>query len=240
MSEWHKNFFNNFYYELFMKRTANEIATEVDVIENLLGNRNISNILDVCCGVGDIANELAKRKNIDVWGIEYSSDYVENNMIKNILQGDARIKQTDLTFSLVLNWFSSFSYFNKEDNYKILKNCFDYCNDIFILETANCANIINNFYGKIEYNKIFNEKNYNIERISNINLNDNTLEQDWFISNGDTLSVHNTKSYIYFPKDIKDILEDIGFSKVELFGFDHQIISNLNLTSKRLLIKATK
>jgi SAM-dependent methyltransferase len=239
INDWHKSFFNALYWELFMKRSPEQIAQEVNVIEQLVKKNKISSILDVCCGVGEIAAELGNRKGIDSWGIEYSEDYVKSNYLKNIIQGDARVMQTHKTFSLVLNWFSSFTYFNKEDNYKILQNCYNYCDGVFIIETSNALNIINKFSDKIAYEKEFNGINYKVERISNINLEDNTLEQDWIINDGKNTTVHNTRSYLYLPKDIKDSLLDIGFSKVEMFGLEDGQIKDLKFNTKRLLIKAT-
>jgi hypothetical protein len=238
--DWHKDFFTNFYYELFMKRSAQKIAEEVNIIDELIGNKNILNIMDVCCGVGDISAEISKRRNIEAWGIEYSNDYVECNQLKNIIQGDARIKQTNQKFSLVLNWFSSFSYFNKEENYQILNNCYEYSNDLFVLETANSACTLKNFIPLMSYTKELNGETYQVERISNINLLDNTLEQDWIINNNNFKKIHNTKSYLYFPKDIKDTLLKIGFSKVDMFGLKDGKISELTIDSPRLLIKAQK
>lgn len=37
--DWHKDFFTNFYYELFMKRSAQKIAEEVNIIDELIGNK---------------------------------------------------------------------------------------------------------------------------------------------------------------------------------------------------------
>lgn len=236
---WHKEFFTSFYWELFMKRSPEQISQECSIIADLIKDIPISSILDVCCGVGDVAFELAKRKQVEASGIEYSEDYVKINFLKNIIQGDARIMQTDKRFSLVLNWFSSFSYFNKADNYKILKNCYNYCDGVFVLETANALNIINKFSDKITYEKYFNATKYKIDRISNINLEDNTLEQDWIIDDGKSQFIHNTRSYLYFPKDIKDTLLNIGFSKVEMFGLDNTEIVDLKFDTRRLLIKAT-
>lgn len=108
------------------------------------------------------------------------------------------------------------------------------------METANSACTLKNFIPLINYNKELNGETYQVERISNINLLDNTLEQDWIITNNKFKKVHNTKSYLYFPKDIKNTLLTIGFSKVDMFGLKDGKISDLTIDSPRLLIKAQK
>lgn len=48
--DWHKDFFTNFYYELFLKRSSQKIAEEVNIIDELIGDKKTFNLMDVCCG----------------------------------------------------------------------------------------------------------------------------------------------------------------------------------------------
>lgn len=237
---WHTSFFSNLYAELFLNRTQEEIYQHIQLIESLVDMKKMKTIMDVCCGLGDICHTLASKHNLQDFGIEYSPEYVKKNKIKNIIEGDARKLQTKDKFSLVLNWYSSFSYFDKCDNYKILKNCFTYTEDTFLLETANIAHLINNFKSHIQYTKKAGGKIYLVDRLSRLNLSENTIEQDFIFFDGVMKDVNNTRSYIYFPKDICDDLYDIGFRKVEMFGVKNASICDLDMECPRLIIKATK
>ncbi len=240
MNEWHKKFFNELYLNLFMKRTQDMIDKEVSLITSLFPMEEIQSIMDVCCGIGDLTNEISNRYRIRACGIEYSEDYIKNKVLKNIIHGDARENQTEEKFDLVLNWWSSFSYFNTTDNYKILENCYKYTNKYFILETANVFNIVRFFEPNIQYSKQFNNEVYQIDRISNINLVENKLEQKFVFHHNGITSEYDTESYLYTPKDMQEMLYNIGFKKVQILGKKENELMHLSLNAPRILIKAEK
>lgn len=237
---WHKSFFNYLYYELFMQRSKQQVDDNIRLIETVVDVSSFKSVMDVCCGIGDICASLADKHHMESYGIEYSADYVKHNRIKNIIHGDARELQTNNKFCLVINWWSSFSYFNHQDNLKILKNCYQYTNDVFLLETYNSTYTINQFNPHIQYDKTINGKRYLIDRISKINLHENILEQDFIIFDGILKNNNKTFTYLYMPKDIVYMLYQIGFKSVELFGIKDYQLCPLTMEAPRVLIKAKK
>lgn len=236
---WNEAFFNKLYWHLFMKRTPEEVAVEVAIIKKLL-DKKVSTLLDVCCGVGDIAASLETELGAVATGIEFSPDYVNESYIKNMIAGDACILQTDKTFPLVLNWFSSFVYFAPEKNKTLLTNCYNYCEDIFLLESYNPYAVISGFKDEFHYVKEHEGQHYQIERKCHIDVDERMLYQEWvFMSEGQEKS-YNTRSYLYFPDELKSLLHKIGFSKVEVMGRDQDKITELGIQTPRLIIKAQK
>lgn len=237
---WNEAFFNKLYWHLFMKRTPEEVAVEVNLIKELLVDKKVSSLLDVCCGVGDIAAGLEKELGSVATGIEFSPDYIQESYLKNMIAGDACIMQTDKTFPLVLNWFSSFAYFAPEKNKTLLTNCYNYCEDTFLLESYNPYAVIFGFKDRFKYVKEHEGKVYNIDRKCNIAMDERMLYQEWMFMSEGKKNSYNTRSYLYFPDELKSLLQDIGFSKVEIMGRDKDKITPLSIHTPRMIIRAQK
>ena len=109
-------------------------------------------IFEQCCGNGDILN-IFEKQGAKVFGVDISEKSIYYGKKKypklenNLFFGDAR----DCYFldcDIVLNYYSSFGYFPKDEEnvriiekaYKSLKN-----NGIFLLETLDLEYIKNNF-----------------------------------------------------------------------------------------------
>jgi len=217
-----------------------------------------SSVFDVCCGVGDVAASLGRRLSIPAFGLDNSDYYIQNNHLEKVIKADARVQlknkeekntaQGDQSampekHTLVLNWFSSFSYFSPEDNLKILKNCYHLCSDTFILETGNAHHILNNFKPLMVYEKSHELVDYVVERHSRIDTATGYLHQDWLFKEKNnmhlTLRSHDTKSKLYDPSELVEMLHHIGFKTVDLLGLgrDHQVCA-FSLDSPRLIIRA--
>lgn len=239
-NNWSLSFFNNLYLELFMKRNKEEILKEVKLIKSLLSEKRLNSLLDVCCGIGDLSSELSRDLQISATGIEYSLDYVKRNYISNIIHGDAREKQTSEKFDLVLNWFSSFSYFSKEDNLKILQNCFEYCSDTFLLEYYNPFLIMKNYQSEFVYYKNFNNIDYKINRKCFLDPHSRQLNQEWIFYKEQSTTpfeCYNTTTFLYFPDEIKNMLYEIGFKNIEIYGHSNYKLEEASLSSSRIIIK---
>lgn len=236
-NHWTENFFNKLYWELFMKRTPEKVKQEVSLIKEVLGY-NPHSVLDVCCGVGDILQELASDGKVKTMGIEWSDDYVNNRYISTVVNGDACEKNTDEKFDLVLNWFSSFAYFDDENNKKMLQHCFNATQNIFIMEYFNSFNIMLNFKENLSYEKLLNEVLWKIDRSTNLNPETREMEQRWVFTNGVETYEHNTKTKLYFPDEIVKMLKSAGFSKVEVFSHGGEDVNLLKLNNPRLIFKA--
>ncbi|HEX6457285.1 MAG TPA: methyltransferase domain-containing protein [Thermoleophilaceae bacterium] len=81
-------------------------------------------VLDVACGHGRIANRLAQR-GADVTGLDASELFLERAREAptdaSYILGDMReLPWPDETFDCVISWFTSFGYFDDEDNRRVL------------------------------------------------------------------------------------------------------------------------
>ena len=109
------------FYESFLTDELSETQTER--IWRLLGLEPGVEVLDVPCGHGRIANRLAAR-GARVTGLDADSLFLERAQADaaarrvevEYVQGDMRFLPWEGRFDLVLNWFTSFGYFDDDGN----------------------------------------------------------------------------------------------------------------------------
>lgn len=120
---WWEELFNDDFIRTMAKVTDAQIGTEVDFIEESLGCEAGAMILDLACGTGRHAVELATR-GYQVVGFDLSlamlaraSDEAQDRNQKiNFVQGDMREMTFEETFDGVFSWNTSFGYFDEEKN----------------------------------------------------------------------------------------------------------------------------
>jgi SAM-dependent methyltransferase len=112
-----------FYDELLEGRSD----SEVERILQLLDLPEGAEVLDVPCGHGRIANRLARR-GLRVIGIDRSAHFLdvarsrasEAGVSVEYLEGDMRELPFEGRFDAVVNWFTSFGYFDDDTNRRVL------------------------------------------------------------------------------------------------------------------------
>ncbi|MGH7686804.1 MAG: class I SAM-dependent methyltransferase [Candidatus Dormibacteria bacterium] len=108
--------------------TAERNQTEATQVIGLLGLDTSSAVLDVPCGHGRITNLLAER-GYEMTGLDASSLFLDTaradaasyGMAVTYVEGDMRsLPWTGPQFDGVVCWFTSFGYFDDEDNRSVL------------------------------------------------------------------------------------------------------------------------
>lgn len=124
MSEqpWYKTFFGEDYLRIYDFLTPERTEQEVEGIVGLLGLSQGSSILDLCCGHGRHAVELAKR-GYRVTGQDLSEVFLEHARAAAEAEGvDVRWVEGDMRripfggeFDAVINMFTAFGYLESEE-----------------------------------------------------------------------------------------------------------------------------
>lgn len=236
---WTQSFFNKTYWEIFMKRSSQEIEHNYNIINKVI-KINPESVLDVCCGVGDILNHFAQRGASKTLGLEYSNDYVDNRYIDTVIKADACEKNTDEKFDLVLNWFSSFAYFDKGKDRQMLENCFSATKKVFVLEIFNSYHILQNFKETLNYQKNIDGKIFDIKRDSSFNPLTRKLHQRWKYGNDGGFSEYNTSVNLYFVDEIVNLLKEVGFKDISISSYDGVNLSEFTINSPRLIFLAKR
>lgn len=124
---WWEELFNDDFIRTMAKVTDTQIGKEVNFIEESLGCEAGAMILDLACGTGRHAVELAAR-GYQVVGFDLSlamlaraSDEAQDRKQKiNFVQGDMREMTFEETFDGVYSWNTSFGYFDEEKNSSVI------------------------------------------------------------------------------------------------------------------------
>jgi SAM-dependent methyltransferase len=124
---WWEELFNDDFIRTMAKITRPQIASEIDFIEDSLGVEKGGALLDLGCGTGLHAIELARR-GYEVVGFDLSlamlaraaDEAQEYDQKLNFVQGDMREMTFDESFDGVYSWNTSFGYFDEETNAKVI------------------------------------------------------------------------------------------------------------------------
>lgn len=124
---WWEDLFNDDFIRTMAKITDADISREANFIEESLGCEAGATILDLACGTGRHAVELATR-GYQVVGFDLSlamlaraSDEAQDRKQKiNFVQGDMREMTFEETFDGVFSWNTSFGYFDEEKNATVI------------------------------------------------------------------------------------------------------------------------
>ncbi|MRG94044.1 class I SAM-dependent methyltransferase [Polyangium spumosum] len=125
---WWEDLFDDDMIRTMDRTEAKVIRREADFIESCLGLEKGATILDLACGTGQHAVELASR-GYGVVGYDLSlnmlalaADEAQGRAQKlNFLQGDMREMAFDQVFDGLYCWSTSFGYFDDEKNLDVLR-----------------------------------------------------------------------------------------------------------------------
>jgi SAM-dependent methyltransferase len=125
---WWEDLFNDDYLRTCEKLTDEQIVREASFIEDRLGIERGGSLLDLACGTGRHAIELARR-GYEVVGFDLSlamlaraGEEAQDRDVKiNFVQGDMREMTFDEQFDGVYCWSTSFGYFEEEKNNNVIE-----------------------------------------------------------------------------------------------------------------------
>jgi SAM-dependent methyltransferase len=143
---WWEELFGDDFQRVTGRLTDAQLGREVDFIEQSLGVAPGGVVLDLACGPGHHAVELATRGygvvgfDLSVYQLSVASDVAQDRGQKiNFLQGDMREMSFEETFDGAFCWNTSFGYFEEEKNFNVAERVFKSLRPggMFLLDVAN-------------------------------------------------------------------------------------------------------
>jgi SAM-dependent methyltransferase len=120
---WWEDLFNDDYLRTMEKVTDAQVGAEADFIETSLGLERGGTMLDLACGTGRQAIELARRGyevvafDLSLQMLARAGDEAQERDVKlNFVQGDMRDMTFEAQFDGVYCWNTAFGYFDEEKN----------------------------------------------------------------------------------------------------------------------------
>lgn len=150
--EWFEEWFDRRYLKVYSHRDRAEAARDIDCIERLLPLARLQPILDLACGGGRHSLEMASR-GYRVVGLDLSAALLEEAISqRRATSGSARFVRADKrrlpfagVFGCVLNLFTSFGYFEaEEDNLDVMRGIRDalYPGGRFLIDYVNKDHVL--------------------------------------------------------------------------------------------------
>ncbi len=243
-SEWFYTWFETEeYLNVYQHRNEAEAEDLVNLILRNISLPGSAKILDMACGTGRHSILFAK-KGYSVTAVDLSKNmlsvaqekaYSENLNI-NFIQSDLRHFNYSEKFNLILNLFTSFGYFeNDDDNLGILKLAYNHLmkNGYFILDYFNGyfleQNLIRESVDPINNSEIIQRRRIDGNRvIKEITIKDNGYSKNYLES-----------VRMYYAEELNNMLTEIGFAIEKTFG-DFQGSNFDKILSNRIILLARK
>jgi len=214
-----------------MVHAEEEIGHLVDLLKLSEGAK----VLDLCCGPGRHSVALAKR-GFSVTGVDRSSRFLRaarkraaaTNVDMEFIQEDARRFRRKNAFDVVINLYTSFGYFEAPgENVRVLRNVYASLRKggRFVIDVMGKEVLAGKFADRTwsETDGAFLLEERKVSR-------DWTwMENRWIVIGKDGRRIEQVVShYLYSAAELKRMLKDCGFQRVEAFGsldgapYDHR------------------
>lgn len=218
---WYEELFQDYANKYESESFVQGTIGEVDFLEDEIHHDKSKSILDVGCGTGRHAIELAKR-GYKVTGIDLSESMLEKarekadseNLEVNFIKKDARDfnfqEQFDLSIMLCEGAFPLME--TDEMNYKILENIYTSIREggKMIFTT------LNGLFPLFHSAKEFIEQNSTKSNFDLMTFRDYSLYETTD-DNGNKKTLHTNERY-YVPSEITWLLKSLGFSEIDICG----------------------
>ena len=217
MAEWFESWFESEeYLKVYKHRDEQEALQLVESIISITNIKNKSKILDLACGAGRHSIEFAK-KGFLLTAVDLSENLLNNAKVNaqnaevdiDFIRADIRDFYIDDKFDLVLNLFTSFGYFESdEENFKVFKSAYNHLNE-------------NGFFIFDYFNKKYLEEN--LIPNSSLRIEDGEIIQKRRIEKGRVIKdiiIKKNGNEKYFKESVKIYSLDEIKSKLELTKFN--------------------
>ena len=229
-----------YFYDAFLTDEVSDAQT--DRLWRLLGLEEGVEVLDVPCGHGRIANRLAAR-GASVTGFDADSVFLERarsdaaarGVEVDYVQGDMSTLPWEERFDLVLNWFTSFGYFDDEGNRAWLREARKTLRlgGRLAIELWNRDAFARNW---LPVTMSERDGDLQVDRHA-LDLLTGRAETDRFIVRGGRVrTVHFSVRFFTFT-ELRDWLLAAGFSSVDVSGQEGEA---LDLQVRRMVVVATR
>lgn len=244
MKQWYEDWFNTKeYLEVYRHRNDAEARQLVDLIIGFTEPAEGGKVLDLACGAGR-HSLLFARRGFHVTAVDLSDKLLavakktaeENNVKINFIKSDIRHFSVDKKFDLVLNLFTSFGYFDSdEENFRLFTTAHNLLEDegSFVFDYFNSKFLADNLVDKSE------EKLNGSRLVQKRYIENNRVIKDIFIKeNGDER--HYKESVRMYGRDeLVAAMENAGLRiKNILGGFNGEGFDEKK--SQRIIIIARK
>ena len=213
-----------FFFSYF--RTPETTSQELTLVLDLLGAQAPARILDLCCGEGRFAIELANR-GFRVTGVDRTVSYLdvararskEHGVDVELIHQDARMFKRPSGFDFALNMLSSFGYFeDPADDGTVLRNLFESLvpGGLLIMDMMGKECLARDFTPR-DWHRHPETGEYLIEHRS-IHDGWRIIENRWIVIQPNGTKEFTTWLRLYSGQELVNLMRSVGFGTVDLYG----------------------
>lgn len=222
--EWYKDWFGKEYLLVYPHRNESEAQRQIDFLQKYVGIPKDAKILNLCCGNGRHALEL-KKLGYDVVGIDLSEELLNVAQEKASEDGiDLKLVRCDMReipyvdyFDLIVQFFTSFGYFESDDENQRVLSAISKSLKIggkFLIDYLNPDCIIRNLIDKDE--KTILDISLIQERWID-NLTHRVNKKITMIKDGKS-SIFHESVRLYSLNEIREMADKVGLKLTDVYG----------------------
>jgi SAM-dependent methyltransferase len=239
----HDDVFDEDYLYFFAPRLEQSRDGDAKLIWDLLGIRAGATVLDLACGHGRISNRLACR-GANVSGLDSTRLFLEQARAEasqarlqvDYVEGDMRaLPWPDGSFDHVISWFTSFGYFDDDQNQLLLREVSRVLRGggTLLIEGNNLAQLLPRWLPAVVVER---DGNFVIDRSSFDPTTGRATTERVVIRDGRTRRfIFSVRMFI--AVELRGWLLRAGFRHVDFFGEDGD---RLNVLSRRMIAIARR
>jgi cyclopropane fatty-acyl-phospholipid synthase-like methyltransferase len=240
---WWATFFSGPWAELHSEVAARRTEREIETIERMLELPAAAKLLDVPCGDGRLAIELAAR-GYEVTGVDITPEYLDRARRTAAARGvELSLEERDMRdlpwkgkFDGAICYWGSFGYFDDDGNQAFLTAVAEALDPAgcFLLEGHVIESLLPRFerrtWSEIGDTYLLEDRNFD-HRTSRI-------ETTWTFLGPAAPDARHTSIRLYTYRELMAMFEGAGFGSTE--GFDAFSEAPFEFGSQRLLMRARK
>jgi SAM-dependent methyltransferase len=210
---------------MFSPKRMADAAHEVDQIAHLLELPPGAAVLDLCCGTGRHALELARRGH-RVTAVDRTQAYLsraedtakKENLAIEFVRSDMRAFHRPDAFDAVINLFTSFGYFeDPADDRRVLENVF--------ISLRSGGRLLMELNGKEMLARNFRARDWHRLDDGSLFLEERTLhpgwdriDTKWILINDQGRFERGIQLRLYSAAELVALARSVGFNDVDVFG----------------------
>ena len=210
---------------LFTRRRWEKAETEIGLLLALLRMTGDETILDIPCGTGRHALELARR-GFDVTGVDRTASYLDEarrrardeSLQVQWVQQDMRSFSRPAAFDIVLNMYTSFGYFQDIEDDRAAAR-------VFFEALRPGGRLVMELHGKENLAAGFSARDWVELDDGRVLLEERSIIDDWRAVRNRWIVYHDGGRYelefslrLYGAAELVDLLRGVGFSEITVFG----------------------